>query len=412
MGIEMKAEILTIGDEILSGHIVDTNSTWIARHLGSIGVRVDRITSISDNGGSILAALREASLRADLILITGGLGPTKDDVTKKTLCDYFNTGLVFDECVYTDVRSFIASRKISENELQKLQAHVPRDCTIIRNRVGTAPGMWFEKENKVYVSMPGVPSEMKTMMQNDILSRIQSRFAIDVILYRSLLVTGISESNLALKLADWENSLPAWIKLSYLPQGGFIRLRLTFSGKNKEELERLADGKMNSLSETLKGYVFGFGEDNPEQILVDRLSERGLTLSIIEDGSRGVIAARITSIPGSSECLAGTAVALSDSARAIFTGIDNAVITKYGAGSRKLAEMAADRLRKSLDTDLAMATSAITSETVSGKPHRSLWVALVSATNAISESIAVPSDAESFVAGLLFASTRMIEKIA
>lgn len=408
----MRAEILTVGDEILSGHIVNTNSTWIARQLNSIGVQVDRITSISDNGDSILAALREAACRADLILITGGLGPTKDDVTKKALCDYFHTDLIFNELVFTDVEAFIASRGIRENELQRLQAHVPRDCTVIRNRVGTAPGMWFEKEDKVYVSMPGVPSEMKTMMQNDILSRIQARFATDVILHRSVLIAGISESNLALKLADWESELPAGAKLSYLPQGGFIRLRLSFSGKDKNDLERLADEKLDSLSETLTDYVFGPGEDNPEQILVSYLREKGLTLSLIEDGTMGAIAARLASVPAASECLPITTVALSDSAKAKLTGIDTAMIRKLGTESRGLAEEMAVQMRKRFDTDLAIATSAITAEMVLEKPDRSFWLVLASATGTVSEKITVPSDNESFVAGLLFASIKMFKKAA
>jgi nicotinamide-nucleotide amidase len=408
----MKAEILTIGDEILSGHIIDTNSTWIAGQLNTIGVRVDQITSIPDNRERILAALREASYRADLILITGGLGPTKDDVTKKALCDYFDTGLVFSELVYADVKDFIASRRINENELQKLQAHVPLDCTVIRNRVGTAPGMWFERAERVYVSMPGVPSEMKTMMQNDILSRIQTRFATEVILHRSVLITGISESNLALELAEWESRLSGGAKLSYLPQGGFIRLRLSFLGKDRKELECLADKEMDGLQEIVKDYVFGHAEDNPEQLLVNYLRDKCLTLAIIEDGSRGAIGSRIMSVPGGSDYLAGVAVALSDLAIEKLTGIDGAAMRQYGAGSRELAEAVAVQLREGFASDLALATSAVTTKTGLEKPDRSMWVVLASAKEVLSEKIAVPADLESFIAVLLFSLIKMLKIIA
>lgn len=271
--------------------------------------------------------------------------------------------------------------------------------------------MWFERGDKVYVSMPGVPSEMKTMMQNDILPRIQNRFATEVILHESVLVGGISESNLALKLADWENGLPACAKLSYLPQDSFIRLRLHLSGKDKGELERLGRKELESLEKTLKDHVIGFGEDGPAQVLVNCLRLKNLTLFIIEDGTLGALAAGITSVPGGSESLAGSAVALSDQVREKLTGIDATSIGNHGPGSRESAELMAARLRDVFHTDLGIATSAITTEIIAGKAVGTLWIAMASATDTTSEKISALPGTESFIAGSLFASVKMLREL-
>ena len=221
----MLAEIITIGDELLIGQVIDTNSAWMAEQLNLVGIRVHQITSISDNQQHILTTLREASHRAQLILVTGGLGPTKDDITKQTFCKYFDTSLVFSEAAYKNVEKLFSARGVAVTELNRLQAMVPANCTVIPNPNGTAPGMWFEKEGCIYVSMPGVPFEMKAMMEEEIIPRLMGKLN-QVIIHRTILTEGVGESFLAALIEPWEDALPPFIKLAYLPQPGMVRLGL------------------------------------------------------------------------------------------------------------------------------------------------------------------------------------------
>ncbi|MCE5333324.1 MAG: CinA family protein [Desulfobacteraceae bacterium] len=377
----MKAEILTIGDEILSGHIVNTNAAWMGQQLTAAGIAVVQTSTVPDDRQRILTSVAEAMRRADLVLITGGLGPTRDDITKKALCDFFRTELVFDPAVYEDVKRFIQVRRIPDNPLQKLQAMVPRSCTVIRNRIGTAPGMWFEKDETIIVSMPGVPSEMKKMMGESVLPKILSRFSPGAIVERSVLVHGISESNLALKIAHWEAALPEGLKLASLPHGGFIHLRLTVSGRDESALARLAERERDKLLEIIREYVFDLSDKSPEALVSDILRDRGISLALIECGSGGTLVARIGAVPGSG--LAGAAIAFTGSAAAHLSGTDPASLEVWGLESRKAAESMAESLRTRLGADVAVATSAV-SLTPSGDPDPTLWAAFSSSSRSSS----------------------------
>ena len=251
----MNAEIITIGDEILIGQIVDTNSAWIGTQLNFAGIKVKQISSVSDDREHILKALREAENRADLILITGGLGPTKDDITKKTLAEYFNVGMIQHAETENMVRDFFAKRGRELTELNRKQAEVPENCEVLLNHQGTAPGMWFEVRNKFFVSMPGVPFEMKALMENLVLPKLKSKFSLPAIYHKTLLTNGIGESFLAEKIEDWENSLAADnLKLAYLPSPGMVRLRLSTMGQNSDELKTKIESAFERLIPQINEY--------------------------------------------------------------------------------------------------------------------------------------------------------------
>ena len=259
----MLAEIITIGDELLIGQVIDTNSAWMAEQLNLVGIKVHQITSISDNQQHILTTLREAGSRAKLILITGGLGPTKDDITKQTLCKYFDTSLVFSEAAYKNVEKLFSARGVAVTELNRLQAMVPANCTVIPNPNGTAPGMWFEYEGCIYVSMPGVPFEMKAIMEEEIIPRLMDKLN-QVIIHRTILTEGVGESFLAALIEPWEDALPPFIKLAYLPQPGMVRLRLTASGTDRNMLQQAIQNAENKLYPLAGKYIFGYDNDTIE----------------------------------------------------------------------------------------------------------------------------------------------------
>lgn len=372
----MDAEILTIGNEILSGHIVNTNAAWIGQQLNATGIAVAKMTTVPDSRDCIAAALDRALCDASLVVMTGGLGPTRDDVTKKALCDYFGSELVFSREVWEDVKRYIGFRQIPENDLHRTQAMVPRACMIMRNSRGTAPGMWFEKEGKIIVSLPGVPAEMKAMMQETVLPGIRSILTPGAILYRPALVHGISESNLALKLANWERELPSCFDLASLPHGGYIELRLRGAGGEEAELERSARAEMDKLSDILGEYLYDFSDRSPQQILGDLLREKNFSMALIEAGTGGALAARIASIPDNLDLIAGAATALSKRAAAAIAGVEPALIENHGLSSREAVESMAARFRERLGADLGIATSSaapIPEPGVSESPC--LWVA-------------------------------------
>ena len=274
----MFAEIITIGDELLIGQIVDTNSAWMGQELNKIGIEVLRIVSIRDREKEILEAIDNAMERVNIVLVTGGLGPTKDDITKQTLCKYFHTELVFSEEVFENVKRVLAG-KIPMNALNKSQAMVPKDCTVINNPVGSASVSWFERDGKVLVSMPGVPQEMTAVMTESVLPKLHERFQTDVIMHQTFLVQHYPESVLAEKLEPWESALPECIKLAYLPKLGIIRLRLTGRGQNREEVKVLLEREKVKLEKILGEDIFG-EEDTPLEVIVgELLKKKKLTVS-------------------------------------------------------------------------------------------------------------------------------------
>jgi nicotinamide-nucleotide amidase len=275
----MLAKIITIGDEILIGQVVDTNSAWMAEQLNLAGIEVHQITSVHDQNDHILNALKEAEQRVDLVLITGGLGPTKDDITRNVLCEYFNTSLVFHQPTFDKIQRRFTKAGIPVNRLNREQALVPASCTVIPNSKGTAPGMWFERNNTIFVSMPGVPFEMTAMMQSEIIPRLQATGKTIHILHKTILTQGIAESVLAERLASWENDLPDTIKMAYLPSPMGLRLRLSISGADHSKMQDEMDAALKNLLPLITDCWYGFDGDTLAQNVGRLLLEKNATLS-------------------------------------------------------------------------------------------------------------------------------------
>ncbi|MBK6348146.1 MAG: competence/damage-inducible protein A [Bacteroidales bacterium] len=374
----MKAEIITIGDELLIGQVIDTNSAWMAEVLNLSGIKVAQITSISDSREHILAALKEAETHADIILMTGGLGPTRDDITKTTLCEYFNTKLVFNQEAFDNVDRIFRARGYSLTLLNRAQADIPENCTALLNENGTAPGMWFEENGKIYASMPGVPFEMKGIMTTHILPRLQ-KLSQTTIVHRTILTHGVGESFLAAKIEAWETALPVFIKLAYLPQPGIVRLRLTGTGPDREQLETLINERVDALYEIIAEYVFGEGDETLEQITGDLLKASGYTMATAESCTGGYIAHLITSIPGSSAYFKGSVVAYSNDIKENVLGVSHRTISKHGAVSEETVfEMAAGIIRQ-FKVSCAIAVSGIAGPEggTNDKPVGTTWICVL-----------------------------------
>ncbi|GHT20086.1 CinA-like protein [Bacteroidia bacterium] len=383
----MKIEIITIGDEILIGQIVDTNSAWIAAELNKNGFEVAQITSIHDDKQQIINALDAAFMRAEIVLLTGGIGPTKDDITKQTLAEYFGTRLIFSDLVYQNIMELYKTRPFVMNELTKNQALVPENALIIQNKMGTAPLMWFEREGKVAVSMPGVPYEMKNAMTADILPMLCQRFHTQSIVHKNLLVAGIPESQLALKIADWEKSLPTSIHLAYLPHYGMVKLRLSGISDDALSLEFAINQQVAALNEILGKSIIA-SEDVPiEQLVSQRLRETGNTLAVAESCTGGNITHRITLIAGSSDIFKGGVIAYSNKLKISFLGVNHADIENFGAVSQQVVEQMAQGIRQRTNSDCGIATSGIAGPSggTLEKPTGTVWIAVCNKEKVVSK---------------------------
>ena len=381
-------EIITIGDEILIGQIVDTNSAWMAVELNKAGFQLAQITSVHDEADHIKKALDEALLRADVVLMTGGLGPTKDDITKQTLCEYFGTKLVFNQEVLENIQQIYHTRQSVMNELTKSQAMVPEKCTVIQNRAGSAPITWFEKEGKVIVSMPGVPLEMKTVMSEEIIPRLQKHFKTPAIIHKTVQVYGIPESQLALRLTEWENSLPEYLHLAYLPNFGIVKLRISGAGQDKYKLEEAINQQIETLKSILGESIFAYEDKPVEKIIYEKLKISGLTVSTAESCTGGNIAHRLTLIPGISDCFKGSVVAYYNELKINALGVSARDIEQYGAVSSQVATQMAEGARKVMQTDLAVATTGIAGPTggTDEKPVGTIWISVSSPERTITRS--------------------------
>lgn len=377
----MTAEIITIGDELLIGQVVDTNSAWMAVRLNELGINVRQITSISDSREHILITLKEASQHAEIIFMTGGLGPTKDDITKTTLCEYFNTELIFSELAFEDVRKLFRNRGLPVTNLNRQQAMVPQNCMVIPNHNGTAPGMWFEQTGVIYISMPGVPFEMQDMMDNEILPRLAGKSG-DVIIHRTILTEGVGESFLAVKIAGWEDSLPLHIKLAYLPQPGLVRLRLTARGNDKTQLENDLQTAVDGLLPLAGEFVFGEGNETLQEIAGNLLRKSGRTLATAESCTGGYLAHVITSVAGSSDYFKGSVVAYANEIKEKMLGVKPGTLAEHGAVSEKTVnEMAAGaKIRFGVDYAIAISGIAGPAGGTSEKPVGTTWIAIASST--------------------------------
>ncbi len=377
----VKVEIITIGDEILIGQIVDTNSAWMATELNTAGFELAQITSVHDDANHIIEALEMALKRADVVLFTGGIGPTNDDITKQTLCSYFDTKLVFNDTVYQNIERLFANRpNYKMNELTKAQAMVPEKCTVIQNEVGTAPVTWFDKAGKVVVSMPGVPYEMKRAMSVEIIPRLQKQFETPVIIHKTVQVYGYTESALALKIAEWESNLPEYTHLAYLPNSGVVKLRLSGFLENVLALEFVMNQQMDLLSQLLGNAVVATEDIPIEQLLGNLLMAGGKTVSTAESCTGGNIAHVFTSLPGSSAFFKGSVVAYANEVKENVLQVNSADIEIFGAVSQQVVEQMAVGVRKLLKTDVAIATSGIAGPTGGSdeKPIGTTWIAVCS----------------------------------
>ena len=374
----MLVEIITIGDEILIGQIVDTNSAWMARQLNQIGLKVKQVSSVSDDADHIIASLDAARTRANIVLMTGGLGPTKDDITKHTLARYFNMGIRRDEETLKQVTSFFDTRKRPMIDLNRAQADVPDGCTVIQNKNGTAPCMWFEDRGTIFVSMPGVPFEMMYLMEEEILPRLKSLFELPFIYHKTILTGGIGESFLAQEIESIEDSLPEYIKLAYLPKLGQVRLRLSATGLDEVALKIEVDEYAKQLIEKVRPFVIAEEDIPMEKVVLQLMEQENLTFSTAESCTGGYIAHLLTQIPGSSKSFEGGAVTYSYDLKQIILGVQADTLAKYGAVSEQTVKEMALGANKRFKTDYAVAVSGIAGPDggTPDKPVGTVWIAV------------------------------------
>lgn len=374
----MRAEIITIGDEILIGQIIDTNSSWLGQELGKLGIQVVHRTSVSDNAQAIVNALNGAKQRADIIITTGGLGPTKDDITKHTFASYFNTELVLNQEVLNWVRDIFKRRNLPMVDSNNAQALVPANCEVLFNRSGTAPGMWFDEDGKIFISMPGVPFEMKVIFEEQCVPRLQKRFSLPVIIHRTILTCNIGESFLALKLENIENNLPPHIKLAYLPAVGMVRLRFSGSHTHYATLKDELDEIITHVYDTVGDYIYGEENDTLEHVVGVLLKSNNKTLSTAESCTGGYVSHLITSIPGSSSYYKGSIISYANEVKENELGVSTQILKTQGAVSEACVTQMAEGVRKKLKTDYAIATSGIAGPDggTAEKPVGTVWIAV------------------------------------
>lgn len=376
----MKTAIIAIGDELLIGQVVDTNSGAIARMIDPAGWSMEYVKVIHDDADAITAAVDEAFLAADVVLTTGGLGPTKDDITKLTLCRYFGGELHHDPTVLDNIKEVFAKRGIQLNALTEAQAMVPTSCRVIQNRVGTAPIMWFERpDGKVLVSMPGVPFETLQMFQAEIFPQLLAKFHSDEhIAHRCVIVEGLTESKVAMQLDEWEEALPAFVHLAYLPKPGIIRLRLDGRHTDEALLQSTLDRLHDELCRRFADHLLADDDMTPEQSLLRRLRANGYTVATAESCTGGNIAHRITSIAGCSDCYYGSVVSYDNKVKVNLLGVKQASIEEYGVVSEQVAAQMAEGARKAIGTDCTIATSGIAgpSGATPGKPVGTVCIAI------------------------------------
>ena len=374
----MQAEIITIGDELLIGQVVDTNSAWLGSTLGDDGIKVIQITSVQDHAAQIVQAVNDALSRADIVLMTGGLGPTKDDITKKTLAEMFGMKLVRNEQVYEMVGKQLALRGIAFTELNQGQALVPDGCTVLPNRNGTAPGMWFERDSKVLISMPGVPFEMKALVKDEVLPRLRKHFALDANVHRTIITFGLAESILADTIASWEEALPPYLHLAYLPSALCIRLRLSAYEIDRQKAEQEIESQIEKLSKVIPHYIIGSEDDSLESVTGTLLKTRGETLATAESCTGGNIAHRFTAMPGASEYFKGGVVAYSNEVKIALLGVGPESLNRYGAVSQSVAEQMAEGVRRATGATYGISTTGIAGPTggTPEKPVGTVWMAV------------------------------------
>lgn len=375
----MKATIITIGDEILIGQIVDTNTVSIARHLNNLGIQITEKCSIGDSREAIVETLDRVVCTSEVVIITGGLGPTKDDITKHTLADYFGSELEYNAAEGDHVRQLLERRGIPFTELNRCQAMLPKCCTVLHNAHGTAPGMWFDTpKGGVVVSLPGVPFEMEHLMQDEVLPRLKSRFTLQQIVHRTLITRGIAESLLAERIAEWEDALPDYLHLAYLPAPNIVRLRLSAYGVDGDIAEREITRQFEALRAIIGDNIVGFEGSSVEQLVHEILTARGLKLAVAESCTGGTIASKFTAMAGASIYFMAGVVSYSNEAKRDILGVNMADIETYGAVSEQVARQMAEGVRRVAGADYAIATTGIAGPGggSEAKPVGTVWMAV------------------------------------
>lgn len=391
----MKVEIITIGDELLIGQIVDTNSSQIGEILNDFGLEVSMTTSIHDDHDQIIQSISEAEKRADIILITGGLGPTKDDITKKALCDYFNCSLVENESVKNNVKGLLKKLDIPFNSLNAGQYMVPEKCIVLPNKIGTAPGMLFEKDNKIFISMPGVPKEMYDLMNSEVLPFLKKKnVSRKSIFHKKILLSGISESSLSEKIESWETSLPSYIKLAYLPNPERMCLRLSAYGDDKAKLKTEVSRQVEKLKKIVPEYIFGYDEDNMAGVVGKLLMKKNTTVGVAESCTGGNIAHFFTSNSGSSDYFKGGVVSYTNEIKKEVLGVKKETLDKYTVVSREVSIEMAEGAKRILSTDYAISTTGFVGPTGGTKdiPMGTVWIAVAGKRGSVAKKFIFTMD--------------------
>ncbi len=386
----VNTSIITIGDELLIGQVIDTNSAWMAQQLNKAGITVTRRVAVGDVWNDIWNALDEEAPHADIILITGGLGPTADDITKPLLCEYFGAKMIVDEAALANVKYLfekVFKRTITERNIK--QAEVPDVCTVIQNERGSAPGMWFEKNGKIFISMPGVPHEMKGMMETDVIPMLSQKFNMPFVEHRTLMTFGIGESAIADMIIDFETSLPGNIKLAYLPNYGMVRLRLSASGPDKNEVETLLDERFSALQQLVSSYIVTSEDESMEEVIGKLMKQKNRTMCTAESCTGGFIAHLVTSVPGSSAYYNGSVVTYSYQAKEDMLQVSNKTLVEKGAVSEEVVTEMAKGAIKNFRTDYAIAVSGIMGPGggLPDKPVGTVWVAVGSSEKIVTQKL-------------------------
>lgn len=391
---EIQAEILTIGDEILYGQILDTNAQWISAELDLIGIKVVRRTTVGDQKADMLYAFQCAEQRADIIIITGGLGPTNDDLTMPMLAAYFQSEIVTNEAVLQHVKDFFEKRGRTFSSLNKKQAEVPANAQILHNELGTAPGTWYEERGKVFVSLPGVPHEMKNLMKTEVIPRLSKAYEMPVIYHKLIKTVGIGESTLAEMLEDWESQLPEHIALAYLPSVGHVKLRLTAVGESRSQLAQDVDQQIKQLIPLAGKFIYGYDATTLEEAVGHLLLEQKKTIAFAESCSGGFIQHKITTIPGSSSFFQGGIVPYHNDLKVNVLGVDEKIINTHGAVSEACVKAMAEKVRILFKSDIGAASSGIAGPGggTADKPVGTVWIAFADGEQTIAKKLQLTSN--------------------
>jgi nicotinamide-nucleotide amidase len=410
----LKSSLLTIGDEILIGQIVDTNSVFMSKQLGEIGISVSEMRSVGDTRKAIIDALDSLLPACDLLLITGGLGPTKDDITKHTLAEYFGArSMVMHEPTLHHVTELLGKRGIAMIDANRAQALVPDVCEVLLNLSGTAPGMWFERDEKVVVSMPGVPFEMEYLMANEVIPRLQKRFALGKVFHKNIITAGLPESTLANTIAGWELALPEHLKLAYLPSYAGVRLRLScYNADAHPDIESDVCARITQLRTLIADHIVGFDSDTLESVVASLLAERCATLATAESCTGGRIAALLTAQAGASRYFKGSVVAYANEVKIAALGVCAGDIAQQGAVCQTVAEQMAQGAQRLLGADYAVATTGIAGPTggTPQKPVGTVWTAIATPHGLRSQLLCMGGDRERIIARAAYSVLNLLRK--